>query len=734
MEALLQQYGKNLDRAPWAAGGSCDDTHIDAATVVGTMLISQANQSLVQTMSVLEEDIVSPEASRHFAEMHHPGIRRVWDVRKVFCQVDDPPALPLIMYAPRDHVDAVATVTELLKEQVFSFRDVRVDIVPLVRYIYTHRADRRIGCGSPNLYATMRLAYGPDYSNDGRSDADDPREALLSQAFATARRLCLIPDGHRFRVLRFPGARNAIMGAVDVNLLKVRNRGLMLYTDPEPTDMTVEKAAQLVGEHYVDESGHEKLAQSAWVALIAMGMTVPTLSRTGTASCAAQAATPLDEVCGWTEISDNLQYRHMDPRIHLNENSGGAMIPADSSCFLVARIDISSVAAAHTIDMIVYTVSGTHVLARVLCERSADNRFHVTAKCTDGSTVHVGSGGGLSTSRSNSGMDMLQLKRRVFMCRRIAQVQSTARHPGSHSDLRSNTHVIRDARVAEDAVVTSGTSGCDTDQDAHVSPEGNEKTVSEQAQRLGSGRKRDSHVVQSDASKSVQPARQRRKVNSPSKVTKACHGGINAVRARLCRGRHSHGHCDGPHQEKDKGGANHSGKDSASDDDDGANHNDKDIVPDDAVDNEGFDICCLACNEPTNYVNDPLMKCDAIGDGTDPNKEFCPHVTHVKCSGFDREPAWYFCDTCATELYAAHKFYHKAYNKHLKKKTVQQWVVGLAKALQLGDTTIRDWIKYDVGDTYQPKNRKGSLLTNQKFLALYRERVSTQTDTGTDGK
>lgn len=133
-------------------------------------------------------------------------------------------------------------------------------------------------------------------------------------------------------------------------------------------------------------------------------------------------------------------------------------------------------------------------------------------------------------------------------------------------------------------------------------------------------------------------------------------------------------------------------------------------------DHDEDDEPCLKCEELDDTESNPLLKCDANGEGIDE----CPNVTHLLCSGFNREPAWYFCDKCGEETYNAHVFFRKQYDHHVAEHTLTSWVTDMSTKLELAETTVRDWTRFDAGKQYKPNVRKGSLTTNRKFLAFYR--------------
>lgn len=130
---------------------------------------------------------------------------------------------------------------------------------------------------------------------------------------------------------------------------------------------------------------------------------------------------------------------------------------------------------------------------------------------------------------------------------------------------------------------------------------------------------------------------------------------------------------------------------------------------------------CDICGATHDTDDDRMLICEATG----PHEEECNRCTHLKCMGLARMPTWSFCRDHSNELYDARVYYRAmcklATSGDDPSHSVTSWTRAMSSKLRIGETTVRDFIRYDPGTKFTPHQEQGSLTTNLSFLRLWRD-------------
>ncbi len=145
---------------------------------------------------------------------------------------------------------------------------------------------------------------------------------------------------------------------------------------------------------------------------------------------------------------------------------------------------------------------------------------------------------------------------------------------------------------------------------------------------------------------------------------------------------------------------------------------------DDAQEDESADEdFCEQCDLSHDTFNDPLLFCEALNsDGAE-----CPTCVHRVCRGLKKNPTWLFCEDHLKELHRARLYFREKLDAEIKGEnavTLKDWCVKYGNELGIGETTVRDWVRFDPGSRMKVSHLQGSAKTNNGFLRLWRNEMA----------
>tara|TARA_B100000886_G_C20420614_1_gene491378 strand:- start:302 stop:3136 length:2835 start_codon:yes stop_codon:yes gene_type:complete len=141
------------------------------------------------------------------------------------------------------------------------------------------------------------------------------------------------------------------------------------------------------------------------------------------------------------------------------------------------------------------------------------------------------------------------------------------------------------------------------------------------------------------------------------------------------------------------------------------------------------DDVCDQCGLGHDIKGDRLYVCEA----SVPNGGECGRATHLKCMGLQKVPAWTVCRAHSEEFYTVRTHYRRmmqvATTGPRPTHTVTKWCREMRTRIMetcgytVGETTVRDYLLFDPGQTFKPHNEQGSLKTNVAFNTYFQKQA-----------
>ena len=141
------------------------------------------------------------------------------------------------------------------------------------------------------------------------------------------------------------------------------------------------------------------------------------------------------------------------------------------------------------------------------------------------------------------------------------------------------------------------------------------------------------------------------------------------------------------------------------------------------------DDVCDQCGLGHDIKGDRLYVCEASA----PNGGECGRATHLKCMGLQKVPAWTVCRAHSEEFYTARTHYRRmmrvATTGPQPTHTMTSWCREMRTRITetcgytIGETTVRDYLLFDPGQTFKPHNEQGSLKTNVAFNTYFQKQA-----------